>query len=53
MGFNPAFDMDSSGKRSVVMLDAGGESKPETHLRVMLNVDDELRRRSAAPEKAR
>ena len=53
VGANPNFDMDSSGKRAVVMVDAGGESKPETHLRVMFNLADELRRRTTSPEKTR
>ncbi len=42
-----AFDLAPDGKRVVALFDAD-ESKPETHLRVMLNVGDELRRRMGA-----
>jgi Tol biopolymer transport system component len=51
-GNNPTFDMAPDGKRAAVLLEAGGEDpKPETHIRVLLNVGDELRRRSAASGK--
>jgi serine/threonine-protein kinase len=50
VGNGPNFDMDSSGQRAVVLIDpSGGESKPETQLRILLNLDDELSRRIAAP----
>lgn len=39
------FDVAPDGKRVLALLDAE-EAKPETHLRVLLNVDSELRRRT-------
>ena len=49
IGVSSAFDIAPDGKRAAVLLDAAREdSKPETHIRVMFNVDDELRRRAAA-----
>ena len=46
LGSNPLFDMDAQGKRAVVLMNAEGDApKPETHIRVMLNLGDELRRR--------
>ena len=47
-GLHWAFDVAPDGKRIVGLFDAvvPGE-KPETHLRVLLNVGDELRRREA------
>ncbi len=41
------FDVAPDGKRVVALFDSE-ETKPETHLRVLLNVTDELRRRTAA-----
>jgi Tol biopolymer transport system component len=38
------FDVSADGKRVLGLLDAD-DAKPETHLRVLLNVDSELRRR--------
>jgi predicted Ser/Thr protein kinase/WD40 repeat protein len=44
----PTFTMAPDGKRAAVLLEAGAEDpKPETHIRVLLNVGDELRRRTA------
>jgi hypothetical protein len=52
VGANPSFDMEPGGKRAVVLLHAGGEeARPETHIRALLNVGDELLRRAAAEEK--
>ena len=52
LGNTPPYDIDPSGKRAAVFVDPGGEDpKPETHLRVLLNVGDELRRRAAASAK--
>jgi hypothetical protein len=42
----PASDIAPDGKRVVAVLD-GEDSKPETHLRVMLHVVDELTRRES------
>ncbi len=47
LGGSPSFDVAPDGKRVVGIFDAE-ETKPETHLRVLLNVTDELRRRTAA-----
>jgi protein kinase-like protein/WD40 repeat protein len=48
----PTFSMAPDGKRAAVLLEAGGETpKPETHLRVLLNVGDELGRRTALAPK--
>jgi hypothetical protein len=41
------FDVAPDGKRVLALLDAD-DAKPETHLRLLLNVGDELRRRAAA-----
>jgi eukaryotic-like serine/threonine-protein kinase len=41
------FDVASDGKRVLALL-AAERAKPETHLRVLLNVDSELRRRQPA-----
>jgi serine/threonine protein kinase/Tol biopolymer transport system component len=47
----PTFTMAPDGKRAAVLLEAGSEApKPETHIRVLLNVGDELRRRGARGE---
>jgi hypothetical protein len=47
-GARPGYDVAPDSKRVLVFLDAGGEeAKPETHLRVLLNVGEELRRRAA------
>jgi Tol biopolymer transport system component len=40
----PSFDVAPDGSRVVGIFESE-ESKPETHLRVMLNISDELRRR--------
>jgi len=45
MVFYSGFDVTPDGKRVVVLLDAE-DAKPETHLRLLLNVDSELRRRA-------
>jgi Tol biopolymer transport system component/DNA-binding winged helix-turn-helix (wHTH) protein len=50
VGFFPAFDVAPDGKR-VLALVASEDTKPETILRVALNVDSELGRR--APTRAR
>jgi len=48
-GTRGGYDVAPDGKRVVATLDApGGERKPETHLRILLNVNDELRRRASA-----
>jgi hypothetical protein len=46
-GISPSFDVAPDGKRVVGLFDAE-DTKPETSLRVLLNVGDELRRRTAA-----
>ena len=44
-----AYDIAPDGKRVVALRDVEGDSvKPETHLRVLVNVREELRRRAAA-----
>jgi hypothetical protein len=44
--------MEPGGKRAVVLLNAGAEeAKPETHIRAVLNLGDELLRRAAAEQK--
>jgi hypothetical protein len=51
-GYMPAaFDVASDGKRVLALLDAPAEARPETHLRVLLNVGRELRRRTSAGTK--
>ncbi|HXA50976.1 MAG TPA: winged helix-turn-helix domain-containing protein [Candidatus Acidoferrum sp.] len=50
IGFFPAFDVGPDGKR-VLALVPSEDAKPETILRVVLNVDSELRRR--APTRGR
>jgi hypothetical protein len=47
IGFSPSFDVAPDGKRVLVLV-AAGDAKPETILRVLLNVDSELRRRAPA-----
>jgi len=44
-GVEPNFDVSADGKRVLAVLDAEEELKPETHLRVVLNVGAEIRRR--------
>jgi len=44
------YDVSSDGKRLLVLI-AAGEPRRETHLRVLLNVDSELRRRALAAAK--
>ena len=44
-GVEPNFDVSADGKRVLALLDAEEDLKPETHLRVVLNVGDEIRRR--------
>jgi serine/threonine-protein kinase len=46
------FDMAPDGKRAVVIMDAEPQpEKPDTHLRVIANVGEELKRRAAAEGK--
>lgn len=47
VGTEPNFDVAPDGKRVVAVLDAGEELKPETQVRVVLNVGQILRRREA------
>jgi hypothetical protein len=47
IGAVPSFDVSSDGKRVIGLFDAES-SAPETTLRVLLNVTDELHRRGAA-----
>ncbi len=47
VGLSSSFDVAPDGKR-VLALVAAGDAKPETILRVLLNVDSELRRRAPA-----
>jgi hypothetical protein len=49
-GFFHGFDVAPDGKRLLALLDAE-DVKPETHLRILLNVDSELRRRTSASRK--
>jgi hypothetical protein len=51
VGGQPSFDMEPGGKRAVVLLNPGEEAKPETHIRAVLNLGDELLRRAAAEKK--
>jgi serine/threonine-protein kinase len=46
--FLAGYDIAPDGKR-VLVLSAAETVKPETHLRVLLNVDSELRRRAKLP----
>jgi serine/threonine-protein kinase len=46
-GYLSSFELAPDAKRVVALFDAA-QAKPETHLRVLLNVGDELRRRTAA-----
>jgi predicted Ser/Thr protein kinase len=50
VGATSSFDVAPDGKRVVALFDVE-ETRPETHLRVLLNVGDKLRRR--APTEAR
>ncbi len=50
-GFFRAYDVAPDGKRILALIDAEG-TKPQSHLRLLLNVDDELRRRTSAHAKA-
>lgn len=50
IGFFPSFDVAPDGKRVLALLPAEA-AKPETILRVVLNVDGELRRRAPARSK--
>ncbi|MBC8164657.1 MAG: PD40 domain-containing protein [Bryobacteraceae bacterium] len=43
----PSFDVAGDGKRIVALLDAELARPDETHLRVLLNVDDEMARRKS------
>lgn len=45
VGIVPAFDLASDGKRVLAVIDLDESRQDETHLRLMLNVEDELRRR--------
>jgi serine/threonine-protein kinase len=47
----PNFDITPDGKRAVVLVDADETKADETHLRVLLNIDDELRRQHAAQQR--
>jgi Tol biopolymer transport system component/DNA-binding winged helix-turn-helix (wHTH) protein len=48
--FYPGYDVAPDGKRVLVLFPAEA-AKPETHLRVLLNVDSELRRRAPSYRK--
>ncbi len=39
------YDLSADGKRFAVLMEAAGESKPETHVTFLINFLDELRRR--------
>ena len=45
VGVLPNFDVASDGKRVVALLDVEDPRPDETHVRVLLNLDDDLRRR--------
>ncbi len=45
VGTEPNFDISADGKRVVAVLDAEEKLKAETHVRVVLNLGDEIRRR--------
>jgi serine/threonine-protein kinase len=47
LGTSSGFDVAPDGKRVLALLDTE-DTKPETHLRVLLNVDSELRHRTSA-----
>jgi len=48
----PNFDVAADGKRIVALIDAEETKPDETHLRVLLNIDAELRRQRSTPRKA-
>lgn len=52
VGPYPNFDVAHDGKRIVAILDAGETKPDETHLRVLLNMDAELRRQRANSRKS-
>lgn len=45
VGVYPNFDVAPDGKRMLAIVEAAEPRPDETHLRLMLNVEDELRRR--------
>lgn len=47
-GVEPNFDISADGKRVLAVLDAEAELKPETHLRLVLGIGGELKRRMEA-----
>jgi serine/threonine-protein kinase len=52
LGGPPNFDVASDGKRIVALFDVEATTPDETHLRVLLNFNDELRRQRANRPKA-
>ena len=52
IGPYPNFDVAPDGKRIVAILDAGETKPDQTHLRLLFNVDVELRRQQANSRKA-
>jgi hypothetical protein len=47
LGGPPNFDVAPDGKRIVALFDVEATAPDETHLRVLLNFNDELRRQRA------
>jgi hypothetical protein len=52
VGPYPNFDVAADGKRIVALVDAEETKPDERHLRVMLNIDAELRRQQLTQRKA-
>jgi len=52
VGISPNFDVAPDGKRIVALFDAEETKPDETHLRILLNVDAELRRQRTNRRKA-
>jgi len=48
----PNFDVAADGKRIVALVDAEETKPDETHLRVLLNIDEGLRRKQLTQRKA-
>jgi len=52
VGAVPNFDVAPDGKRIIAISDTEDTKPDETHLRVLLNINAELRRRLANPRQA-
>ena len=47
-GTSTNYDLSADGKRFAVLMEEGGDSKPPTHVTILVNFFDELRRRAPA-----